>query len=484
MQNPFFNTRMDETERYRFERRLLRIGLVVGLLGFCVSVGFGPRVEVLIGLIGGLLALILLQKPELGFLILPALSLVVPFELSTGTQTTLNATILIIPLLLAVLLVRMFLDRDFRLARSSLNAPVVVFVICATLSLLAGNLIWNVFADLASIPSQTGGWAIFAFSALLLLAVGNLVREQKWLEWITWLYLGLGGSYVLLSLASIPIPSLFTAINAIFPNGATGSLFWLWMVAMAGGQALFNTRAGPGTRLVMAGVATATIVLGFGFRRDWESGWVPAIVALGVLVWLRSWRWGAILTAAALMAVLVLAPGIVAERLRAEDYSISTRVVAAEVLLTEVVKANPILGLGPANYYFYTPLFSLLGYYVQFNSHNQYIDIVAQLGLVGLAAFSWLSAALGLVGWRLRKRVREGFARAYVNGCLAGLAAMLFAGLLGDWFLPFVYNIGIRGFRTSVMGWLFLGGLITLEQLAPGRRSVAAETREGERLST
>jgi hypothetical protein len=30
--------------------------------------------------------------------------------------------------------------------------------------------------------------------------------------------------------------------------------------------------------------------------------------------------------------------------------------------------------------------------------------------------------------------------------------------------LPFVYNIGIAGFRASMLAWLFLGGLVALEQ--------------------
>ena len=39
----------------------------------------------------------------------------------------------------------------------------------------------------------------------------------------------------------------------------------------------------------------------------------------------------------------------------------------------------------------------------------------------------------------------------------------LVAGLLGDWVLPFVYNIGLQGFKVSVLGWMFLGGLVALE---------------------
>ena len=59
--------------------------------------------------------------------------------------------------------------------------------------------------------------------------------------------------------------------------------------------------------------------------------------------------------------------------------------------------------------------------------------------------------------------MRSGFEQAYVNACLAGLAGSLAAGTRGDWFLPFVYNIGIAGFRASVLGWLFLGGLVAVE---------------------
>jgi hypothetical protein len=42
---------------------------------------------------------------------------------------------------------------------------------------------------------------------------------------------------------------------------------------------------------------------------------------------------------------------------------------------------------------------------------------------------------------------------------------MLIAGMLGDWFLPFVYNIGIAGFRSSILPWLFFGGLVTIDHL-------------------
>jgi hypothetical protein len=37
------------------------------------------------------------------------------------------------------------------------------------------------------------------------------------------------------------------------------------------------------------------------------------------------------------------------------------------------------------------------------------------------------------------------------------------AAVLVDWVLPFVYNIGMKGFRGSMLAWIFLGGLLAIE---------------------
>ena len=147
-------------------------------------------------------------------------------------------------------------------------------------------------------------------------------------------------------------------------------------------------------------------------------------------------------------------------------YSWVTRLEAWRILI-EIVKVNPILGLGFGNYYWITPLFPILGWEVSFNSHSQYIDILAQTGILGLMCFLWFLLEVGRLGWRMRDRVPDGFPRAYVYGALGGLAGTLVASALVDWVLPFVYNIGLRGFRASVLVWIFLGGLVSLNQMFP-----------------
>jgi O-antigen ligase len=135
----------------------------------------------------------------------------------------------------------------------------------------------------------------------------------------------------------------------------------------------------------------------------------------------------------------------------------------------QVTMRNPVTGLGPAAYRPYArvePLSYGGAYWIdpQINSHNNYVDLFSQTGLLGLGLFFWFAAEVFLLGWRLRTRFTENFAAGYVSAMLAAWASALTVMLFADWILPFVYNIGFPGFQASVLIWLFLGGLVTLEQ--------------------
>jgi len=131
---------------------------------------------------------------------------------------------------------------------------------------------------------------------------------------------------------------------------------------------------------------------------------------------------------------------------------------------------NPITGLGPAAYRSYARM-KPLAYGGAFwiapsvNSHNNYVDLFSQVGLLGLGLFLWFVVELTRLGFRLRSRFTQGFAAGYVNAMLAAWAGALTLMLLADWILPFVYNVGFPGFQASVLVWLFLGGLVVLENM-------------------
>lgn len=186
---------------------------------------------------------------------------------------------------------------------------------------------------------------------------------------------------------------------------------------------------------------------------------VSLVVIMGLFLRKRIWVFLPLLPFA-LIFVWTSANQMIME----EQYSWITRLEAWKIVL-EISKVNPLLGLGFANYYWYTPLFPILGWYVSFNSHSQYIDLIAQLGFLGLACFLWFFWEVGRLSMWLRERVPDGFTKAYVYGVIGGIAGTLVAAALVDWVLPFVYNIGMPGFRASVLAWIFLGGLVSIEQI-------------------
>ena len=340
--------------------------------------------------------------------------------------------------------------------------PLLGLCVVPGLSFIYGSQPLVRFASTAPVTAQLGGLAIFVLSGAAFLVARSQLRDTRWLRRLTWLFLLLGGLYIVGRLT----PELGPHITRLFVREVSGgAVFWIWLVALAFGQALLNRDLRPRWRLLLGALTASTLFVGLFQAREWVSGWLPPLVALAVTLGVSKPR---------LALALSLTGGLVAAALfgfasdfagavEAENaYSTLTRLEAWRIV-GEIVAASPVLGVGPANYYWNTPLYSILGWHVSFNSHNNYVDIAAQSGLLGLACFIWLAGELVWMGFRLRETAPAGFARGYAVGALGGLAGMLAAGMLADWVLPFAYNIGLAGFRISVLGWVFLGGMAALE---------------------
>jgi hypothetical protein len=321
-----------------------------------------------------------------------------------------------------------------------------------------GQFSWFRFAQNAPLDAQIGGLAVYILSIFAFILMANQVKDIKWLKIITWFFIALGSLYIILR----AVPGLAAVNQLIFQSQAIGGVFWAWFPVIVFSQMLINRDLRLEIRILLGIVLLGSLYIGLAQTYDWKSGWVPQLIGMFTIVALYSWRWGLFL------AVLGAYPALklLADALITDEYSVSTR-LEGWIILQEIVKVNPFLGLGFANYYWYTPLFPIRGFAVRFNSHNNFVDIVAQTGLIGLALFLWFFIELGLLGLRLLHRVPEGFPRAYVVGALGGLTATAAAGMLGDWVLPFVYNIGFSGVRTGILAWIFLGGLVMLEGLYP-----------------
>lgn len=444
-------------QNHIFLSRAIAIPAVLGIAAIAVYLPQSLQL-LLVGLpfvAGG--AIFLLSNFRWGIVALIPAALVVPLDIGTGTGTSINSALLLLSALLGIWFAQMFIrDKQFTWIPTSLHFPLIAMLLISVLAFLVGQLSWFP-TDSAPLPAQLGGLSLFFFSAGAFLIVVNHIDDVYWLKWLTWSLIVIGAVHIV----GQAIPFL-SPLGRIVQNGAIGSLFWTWLTAVVFAQFYFNDDLPKEIRAALLILLAGIFYVGYVIYGDWKSGWLPPLAVVAVLVGVRSWRFGILLGILAAIPASSLMTDVIAT----DQYSFSTRLEAVALVL-EMSAANPILGFGPANYYFYTPLFPIRGWYVQFNSHNQFADLIAQTGVLGLLSFLAFFIMAAFLAWRLRERVPRGFARAYVFSCFGGIIGTLVAASLGDWVIPFVYNIGLRGFRASILAWLFIGGLVVLEQLFP-----------------
>lgn len=466
-------------------KRYLRALIVVGVL--LASTFFGQRTSLrwLLLLAAGGGALILLHIPQMGLLAVIAAALVVRFEVSTGTEVRLNLATLLIPMLFGLWLFEGLRTRKLHWAASAVNRPLTFFLLAGLLSFMIGNSTWD-----PAVPRsgnfwlvQLAQWAIFAFAAFAFWLVANIQRAETWLPRLTWFFLILGGGLAILRV----VPGTNRWVAPFVTVTFIRAPFWVLLAALAGGQILFNAELRRSQRVFLWVVLVAVLAYAFVLMDDRTSNWIGITTVIGVLVWLRLPRLRrAILVLGGVLLLLGLVSGFLYEFAGGDEKwseSGASRLVLIGRVLT-VTQHNLITGLGPASYRNYAgmeplPYEGALWINPQINSHNNYVDLIAHTGFLGLGLFLWFAWALFRLGWRLNACYHTGFAGGYVSGMTAAWVGCLVIMLLADWMLPFVYNIGFPGFQASVLVWLFLGGLVALEHLDKSALSVSRGYEEG-----
>jgi hypothetical protein len=456
--------------------RVILNGLIIaGVLVLAFVLGRRSSILILAAMFALAGALILLRWPLLGFFILIPSAVVVRLEVGTGTDVSLNPAALLVPVLLGIWLLNSMMQHRLHLAPSRVNRPLILFLAVALLSIPISNVVWDPAVPRSDrfIVVQLAQWALFVFSAGIFWLVGNRITSEVWLKRLVAFYLIVATS---IALVRVTPGNEYIAYNSL-SFAVERAPFWLLLTAVAAGQLFFNQQLSTRVRLALLGILLITTYYALFIQRERSSNWVGVFTSIGVIAWLRfpRLRW---LTFAVLLGTM--ASGVlftVIYDFAGGDEKWTESGASRGVLIQRVLELsmrNPITGIGPAAYRPYgltRPLFYEGAYWIEprINSHNNYVDLFSQVGIVGLLIFFWFMAELAWLGWRLRKVYPDGFAGGYVNGMLAAWVGIMIIMALADWFLPFVYNIGFSGFQASVLLWMFFGGLITLEQLAHPR---------------
>jgi O-antigen ligase len=436
---------------------LLRLAVLAGLMVGLLGLGFlTPRVSselVLIAVTAPPVALLALSRLEYGVLAIILTAAFVRFSVGTGTASRLVASLLMTAIFVVLWIAKMLVvDKRLRLKPSLANLPLLGFIATSVVSYA-----WsNAFRDPLVVvwPSwpfvQIGALAVMILLPGAFLLAANSISDVRWLKLLCWSMVLIG----VLSLADYFLPIRLSFLN-------TGGLFSLWFVSLAYAQALFNKQLSLWLRLGLIGLVLGTMYVYFIVRVTWLSGWLPALVALVTISFLKSKRLFLILVLLVVVYLGLKWSYYTGTVLTDEtDESGNTRLDAWKHNW-RVTGKHLLFGTGPAGY---------AAYYMSYfpseamATHSNYIDVLSQTGIVGLFFCVWFFGALGWAGYKgcQRLRGRADFSEGLAHATLAGCVGCIIAMGLGDWLFPFVYTQTIAGFDYAVYNWVLLGGMVAL----------------------
>ena len=449
---------------------------ITGLLALLVVLGWAtPAVDWML-LVGGLavvgVVLAILRWFEFGVLALLLTTAFVRFTLPTGTHSRIVVSLLVACLLLVIWITGMLLRRRFYLAPSRSNLPLIGFMLAASLSVLWHLVFMDPVVEAHFGSSLTfsyariliGGLAVMLLLPALLFLVADVVRDEKWIRRI------IGG---LLAIGTLQLVSHLTGIK--FGEGdfglKTAGMFHMWMVALAWSQLVFNRDLRQWQKAFLALLTAGWLYWGFVVRIEWISGWLPPFIALLAISFMRS-RKLFLISLAIIVAVFLFRTDYYYQKVWLEsrrwDFN---RFWLWKTIVFDLTlaKAQPLLGMGPAGYarYFMT-------YYPgrAMSAHNNYVDIIAQTGIIGTGFFMWFLWSVIRTGLDVRERAGHDFIGALGRGLLGGFLGICASMMLNDWFVPFVYNTSIAGFDHTLYSWVLLGILGSIRRIYAEKEAI------------
>lgn len=450
-------------------RKLMVVGVLLGVVALSLVAGYvisAGRAYVGLAIFGPLVALLAFffvsKRFELIVLSLPIAALTIPFDLPTGTYSRVPIVMALALGLCGIWVLSMLVRNRWQIAASPINKPMMLFGVACVVSFIWGYLWRDPVLRMGLFPNftvvQIGSLITYLVSIGAALLIGNFLQTEGRLKYLVGCFLFFGGVMTLLQILGID--------HGIFTDRG---LWGLWTVIPAYGLLIAQPQLRWRWRILLIVLIAANLYQTMLANLLWKSGWIPTIIAILAATLIRSWRWVIVMVLA--MAVLVYTQQeFFVQMVEAElNEGADGRIGMWEINL-RIVGDHWLFGTGPAGY---APYYMTYYPWDARSTHNNYLDIIAQFGLVGSVLWAWFAWVSTREGLRLYKQAPRGFLKTMAliatSGWIGAQASMFF----GDWILPFAYNQTITGYKYTVFSWMFLGTLISLRYLIQRQQSVA-----------
>jgi len=447
--------------------RIQRVAVLTVTLVGLAAVGVATHLlGVYVGILAGgvVVGLVLAGRPELSAIAVTVAALTVRFSLPAGTGSRIVASLLVGAAAVVVWLGRMLIvDRRLVLARTRTRLPALLFIAFTLMSYVWANafrdplvMLWESWPYV-----QLGALAVMVLLPGMFLIAANTLTTARWVRGITLVILGAGVLTVFRDVWGLPLTFLQT--RPLFPT---------WFMCLAYAEGLFNTRASRLVRamwLMLVGLSMYNLLAA---QVSWLSSWLPSALGLLTISWIRSKKLALVLLAVCIVLALVNFQALTETYVAEKSVSGNTRLAAyrQNLLLT---REHWLFGTGPAGY---------AAYYMTYfpgqamATHSNYLDVLSQAGIAGLAAFLGILVGMALTVRELVMHTahRCDHMRSFAVASAGGLVGVIVACGLGDWVLPFVYTQTIAGFDNAVYTWILMGTAVALHRIVTADQSGAS----------
>jgi hypothetical protein len=396
--------------------------------------------------------LLLYHNMHLSILPFMALSLLFWEGVNVGGGTKISFLFILILVWLVIWFLKMLLvEKKITIAPAAPNKLAWAFILATIISYFwAWGFVDPIVKPLydSRFNPRTMTLIMFIISPLTFMFIATHVRSINVIRWFVIGFLATGLPFAYLQNTWQGLPGLINW-QGQYP---------VWLIAIALGQVLYNQNLKLWLKALMLVMIGWWVYNQLGLGLSWLSGWVPTIFVIVFLMFNFSKRIFFLLVLLAVGWVIANASLLEANFARETEESGDTRELAWSTAL-EYTSRHLLFGMGPAGYAFY---YALDNWPANF-SHNNYIDIIAQTGLVGFTLFVSMWIAICWSAWQTYRLVpKHGFRGALAASLFACMVVVMIIMMLGDWVTPFTYTQGLFGINYTIWAWMLAGLTIAL----------------------
>ncbi|GCE23464.1 O-antigen ligase family protein [Dictyobacter kobayashii] len=297
---------------------------------------------------------------------------------------------------------------------------------------------------------------------VVLIVIPHSIRRARDVKWIVIVCAVLGIIYALATIQAAPFSSYSqlmilsptsTPILGLLPPLPGMQLVFFVCVAM--GQALYARQR---TTAFYWWLLTLIVILATLLSFD-RTAWIILSVSTLTMLGLRTRNIGVLPLILAILLLLWI-PAILNFIIPDQAYNVGQLFKWQEAI--DIWRHQPWIGIGAGNYQFFTNLYGIA---MGSETHNQYVEVLAEMGVQGLLCLVWMVIAIGYIALQRFKQAMTGASKAITVSYLGYYTALLILSFSGNSFLPSAADTnGTSAQIIASYHWFLLGIVLNIPQ--------------------